>query len=105
MSASNGSVASATWQQVELARHPDRPYVLDYIHAIFPNFFELHGDLLHRVLQVHAGRFQLLDQVGPVQQFEGRHPLAGQRAPLNPLACSRRWTPPMAGRIDPVPRR
>ena len=44
MSASNGSVASATWQQVELARHPDRPYALDYIHAIFPNFFELHGD-------------------------------------------------------------
>jgi acetyl-CoA carboxylase carboxyl transferase subunit alpha len=46
MSESNGSVASATWQQVELARHPDRPYALDYIHAIFRNFFELHGDRL-----------------------------------------------------------
>jgi acetyl-CoA carboxylase carboxyl transferase subunit alpha len=42
----NGAVASATWQQVELARHPDRPYALDYIHAIFRNFFELHGDRL-----------------------------------------------------------
>jgi acetyl-CoA carboxylase carboxyl transferase subunit alpha len=40
----NGSVALATWEQVELARHPDRPYALDYIHAIFGNFFELHGD-------------------------------------------------------------
>jgi len=40
----NGSVAAATWEQVELARHPDRPYALDYIHAIFSNFLELHGD-------------------------------------------------------------
>src|SRR5207245_1917811 len=42
----NGSIAAATWEQVELARHPDRPYALDYIHAIFGNFFELHGDRL-----------------------------------------------------------
>ncbi|HEV2012628.1 MAG TPA: acetyl-CoA carboxylase carboxyltransferase subunit alpha [Candidatus Dormibacteraeota bacterium] len=40
----NGSVAAATWEQVELARHPDRPYALDYIHAICSNFVELHGD-------------------------------------------------------------
>ena len=46
MTEPNGSVASATWQQVELARHPDRPYALDYIHAILTNFFELHGDRL-----------------------------------------------------------
>jgi acetyl-CoA carboxylase carboxyl transferase subunit alpha len=38
--------ASATWAQVELARHPDRPYALDYIHALFEDFFELHGDRL-----------------------------------------------------------
>ena len=43
----NGSVAAATWEQVELARHPDRPYALDYIHAICSNFFELHGDRLY----------------------------------------------------------
>ena len=46
MSENNGSVAASTWEQVELARHPDRPYALDYIHAIFSNFFELHGDRL-----------------------------------------------------------
>ncbi|TMC39564.1 MAG: acetyl-CoA carboxylase carboxyltransferase subunit alpha [Chloroflexi bacterium] len=40
----NGSVAAATWEQVELARHPERPYALDYIHALFGDFFELHGD-------------------------------------------------------------
>jgi acetyl-CoA carboxylase carboxyl transferase subunit alpha len=33
-----------TWKQVELARHPDRPYSLDYIERIFDNFIELHGD-------------------------------------------------------------
>ncbi|MGI2299298.1 acetyl-CoA carboxylase carboxyltransferase subunit alpha [Candidatus Cardinium hertigii] len=32
------------WQRVQLARHPDRPYTLDYIQQITENFFELHGD-------------------------------------------------------------
>ena len=32
------------WKRVELARHPDRPYSLDYINLIFDNFTELHGD-------------------------------------------------------------
>jgi len=32
------------WRQVELARHHDRPYSLDYINRIFDNFTELHGD-------------------------------------------------------------
>jgi acetyl-CoA carboxylase carboxyl transferase subunit alpha len=34
------------WQRVLIARHPERPYALDYIHAIFPDFQELHGDRL-----------------------------------------------------------
>ena len=32
------------WKQVELARHPDRPYSLDYISRVFDSFTELHGD-------------------------------------------------------------
>src|ERR687895_286475 len=32
------------WQHVELARHPDRPYTLDYVERIFEDFVELHGD-------------------------------------------------------------
>jgi len=32
------------WKQVELARHPERPYSLDYINRIFDDFTELHGD-------------------------------------------------------------
>ncbi|WP_096527763.1 acetyl-CoA carboxylase carboxyltransferase subunit alpha [Candidatus Nitrosoglobus terrae] len=32
------------WQIVQLARHPQRPYILDYIDRIFTDFEELHGD-------------------------------------------------------------
>jgi len=32
------------WQISQLARHPQRPYALDYIHRIFTEFEELHGD-------------------------------------------------------------
>jgi len=32
------------WQRVQLARHPDRPYTMDYIHAMAKDFVELHGD-------------------------------------------------------------
>lgn len=32
------------WQRVQLSRHPLRPYTLYYIHHIFENFIELHGD-------------------------------------------------------------
>jgi acetyl-CoA carboxylase carboxyl transferase subunit alpha len=32
------------WQRVQLARHPKRPYSLDYIKLIFEDFVELHGD-------------------------------------------------------------
>jgi len=34
------------WQRVQLARHPKRPYTLDYIDMIMSDFMELHGDLL-----------------------------------------------------------
>ncbi len=32
------------WQRTQLARHADRPYVLDYINLIFTDWFEVHGD-------------------------------------------------------------
>jgi acetyl-CoA carboxylase carboxyl transferase subunit alpha len=40
----SGSKAELTWRRVELARHPDRPYAMDYISRIFDGFIELHGD-------------------------------------------------------------
>ncbi|MDR1302176.1 MAG: acetyl-CoA carboxylase carboxyltransferase subunit alpha [Treponema sp.] len=39
-----GAKTEAVWKRVELARHPERPYALDYIHRIFTGFIELHGD-------------------------------------------------------------
>src|SRR5512138_2894843 len=35
------------WQITQLARHPQRPYTLDYISAIFTDFQELHGDRMY----------------------------------------------------------
>ena len=32
------------WQRVQLARHPQRPHMLDFVERLFPNFTELHGD-------------------------------------------------------------
>ena len=32
------------WQRIQLSRHPDRPYTLDYIYEITSEFIELHGD-------------------------------------------------------------
>ena len=32
------------WQRVQLARHPQRPFSLDYINKMAPDFVELHGD-------------------------------------------------------------
>jgi acetyl-CoA carboxylase carboxyl transferase subunit alpha len=32
------------WQKVQISRHPDRPYTLDYIEHCFEDFIELHGD-------------------------------------------------------------
>src|SRR5579862_6056495 len=32
------------WNEVQMARHKDRPYTLDYIRLMFDDFLELHGD-------------------------------------------------------------
>src|SRR5260370_35871234 len=32
------------WQRAQIARHPQRPYTLDYIALLFTDFIELHGD-------------------------------------------------------------
>lgn len=35
------------WQTALVARHPQRPYTLDYVHEIFTDFHELHGDRMY----------------------------------------------------------
>ena len=36
------------WQRVQIARHPRRPYTLDYVSRLFTDFTEVHGDRLYR---------------------------------------------------------
>jgi len=49
------------WQRVQLARHPDRPYTLDYISLMTTNFIELHGDRHYRDDKAIVGGFAQLD--------------------------------------------
>jgi acetyl-CoA carboxylase carboxyl transferase subunit alpha len=48
------------WQKVQLARHPDRPYTLDYISMITTEFIELHGDRNFRDDKAIVGGFAKL---------------------------------------------
>ena len=50
------------WQKVQLARHPRRPYTLDYLEATFSQFSELHGDRIYGDDHAMVGGFALLDQ-------------------------------------------
>jgi acetyl-CoA carboxylase carboxyl transferase alpha subunit len=56
------SNAPTAWERVELARHKDRPRMLDYVSRIFEDFVELHGDRL-------AGDDAAL--IGGVARFRG----------------------------------
>ena len=49
------------WQKVQLSRHPDRPYTLEYILKMFTNFLELHGDRNVRDDKAMVGGFAQLD--------------------------------------------
>ncbi len=45
------------WQRVQLARHPDRPYTLDYVELMFTDFMELSGDRRFRDDKAVVGGF------------------------------------------------
>lgn len=49
------------WQRVQLARHPDRPYTLDYIYKMTENFVELHGDRYHSDDKAIVGGLATID--------------------------------------------
>ena len=49
------------WQRVQLARHPNRPYTLDYIERIFTDFLEFHGDRRYADDPAIVGGFAKLD--------------------------------------------
>ncbi len=49
------------WQKVQISRHLDRPYTLDYIEGIFKDFIELHGDRNVADDKAMVGGFAKLD--------------------------------------------
>lgn len=49
------------WQIVQLARHPERPFSLDYIYLMTENFVELHGDRYYGDDSAIVGGFATLD--------------------------------------------
>ena len=49
------------WQRVQLARHPRRPYTLDYLKSTFTEFEELHGDRLFSDDRAMVGGFARLE--------------------------------------------
>ena len=51
------------WQKVQLARHPDRPYTLDYIASMTTDFIELHGDRSYGDDKAIVGGFAMLGDV------------------------------------------
>jgi len=62
------------WQITQLARHPQRPYTLDYIGAVFTEFHELHGDRMYADDAAIVGGLARLDgrAVMVIGQQKGR---------------------------------
>jgi acetyl-CoA carboxylase carboxyl transferase subunit alpha len=62
------------WQRVQLARHPDRPFTLDYINLMTENFMELHGDRHYADDKAIVGGFAKLGdyKVMMIGQQKGR---------------------------------
>lgn len=63
------------WQRVQLSRHPDRPYTLDYIEKMCNEFIELHGDRTVRDDPAMVGGFGNIDgqSVMIIGQQKGRN--------------------------------
>lgn len=49
------------WQRVQLARHPERPYTLDYIYEMTDDFIEMHGDRMVKDDKAMIGGFGNID--------------------------------------------
>jgi len=102
------------WERVRLARHPKRPYALDYIGEIFDGFYELHGDRIagdDRALLSGIARFDgrrimvLAQQKGRSteenkERFFGMARPQGYRKGLRAMAMAERFGFPLVTLID-----
>ena len=60
----------ARWQRVQLSRHPERPYTLDYLYNITDDFVEIHGDRTVKDDKAMVGGFGSID--GQTVMFVGQ---------------------------------
>jgi acetyl-CoA carboxylase carboxyl transferase subunit alpha len=51
----------SAWQKVQVARHPERPYTMDYIRNMTTDFVEIHGDRIHADDRAIIGGFAKID--------------------------------------------
>mgnify|MGYP001770930074 FL=1 len=102
------------YERVLLARHPLRPYTLDYINAVFDEFLELHGDRLYGDDPAIVGGLAWLEgqPVVVVGQQKGRdaqerqrrnfgmpHP-EGYRKALRLMQLAEKWRKPLITFVD-----
>ena len=102
------------WQRIQLARHPRRPYTLDYIHRTFTDFHELHGDRLYADDRAMIGGFARLGEhrvvvIGTqkgrdtkeniLRNFGSAHP-EGYRKALRLMRLAHKFSLPIITLID-----
>ena len=102
------------WQRVQLARHPKRPYTLDYLEKAFSDFWELHGDRLFADDHAMVGGFAKLGEhrvmvIGTqkgrdtkeniFRNFGSAHP-EGYRKALRLMRLANRFSLPIITLID-----
>lgn len=102
------------WQRVQIARHLNRPYTMDYINYIAENFIELHGDRVFGDDKALIGGFAVIDgekvliighQKGRdikeqvIRNFGCAHP-EGYRKALRLMKMAERFNIPIVSFID-----
>lgn len=102
------------YERVLLARHPNRPYTLDYINSVFNDFIELHGDRLYGDDPAIVGGLAWLNgqPVIVVGQQKGRDPQErvrrnfgmphpeGYRKALRLMQLAEKWRKPLITFVD-----
>jgi acetyl-CoA carboxylase carboxyl transferase subunit alpha len=104
------------WERTEMARHPMRPYPLDYIERIFPDFSEIHGDrgfaddaaMICGMARFHGREVAVLgtqkgrDTKQRVYRNFGQPNPEGYRKALRFMKFAEKWSRPVIALIDVV---
>ena len=104
------------WERTEMARHPMRPYPLDYIERIFPDFSEVHGDrgfaddaaMLCGMARFNGREVAVLgtqkgrDTKQRVHRNFGQPNPEGYRKALRFMKFTEKWNRPLIALIDVV---